>query len=141
MEELVARRIMNQAELDAADAELAAVKRSIGIIQAEFSNKDKRHANGRRYSNTEFWAWKSAATTKLERLLVAHRELQSAIRDYNRKTFVSMDASQLSPVMRQLISDASLLLHELVDEGVDLSQGERSVLQRLDEALNISSAG
>jgi hypothetical protein len=106
-------------------------------IQAQLTNKDKRHPDGRRYTDHEYHDWRSRAVMAWRHGVAEQRVLKEAVKIARRRfnTDVPLLAVEELTSPDALIHAAYVLLRRLATEGVEIDDGEQRIIDALDAYL------
>jgi hypothetical protein len=125
--------------LDEALAERQKLINEASDIQAALSDKDKKHPDGTRMSDTEYWDWRKRAIFALRARQRRMSELKEFVRKERYKAnAVAADLKDLSDI--GLLQAAYGLLRTLSREGVDITEKEQALMDVIRDRLTNGKA-
>lgn len=103
----------------------------ISEITVQLSDKDRRHEDGRRWTDSEYHAWRQKALRTLRARESVLRELNDWLEGERARVALADAGNTAAADTLQVEHDAYRLLMKLAEEGVDLDEAEWAVVERL----------
>ena len=140
-EEIVAPQVTYQdpASLDSAEEQRRGLIDEIASIAQQLGDRERRHPDGRRWTEDEYRTWRRRATTALRARESVLRKINAWLQTERRKFHIEFKASQSQPGVqseeKKLLKEVCGFLQRLKEEEFEFEDDELKLFETLKKHL------